>query len=459
MDKQLSTQATPPISSKTAPSEHWISESTWKHNKAIYLLFISLSLTNLYIFRMKGQVNLPITLFYLSLLFLFPVLLLRIYSKTGIRYLYPFLLTLLIAINYFASLGMVRTTTIIYSLMFIFYFFIALNMIRIMTPRDFNIISRVVIYLYLVNVIVTLIHLYLGVNLDLFGILDGYNVDPRYDKIRLRGFASEPSYAAIVIAVTYVLYNRMTLVLDQKRSVHLMLASIFMILVFQSIYGYLLLSLFIVEEVYTARKRSRQKYKGSTTYIIGLIVILVLSAPIIMLLLQRTMAGARLFEFFYSLWSEGMHGFFEFEKGTWIRLEIALDIFSITEERSIWQIIFGSGAGYASSMFGEEYGKVVGTWQAGFHYINIGGWGFAYDYGLIGVGALLYVVYHVVIKGAMSWLILFITWTNSGFNTMLFWYVFTCLMVISFFERIKENMEKAARANKRTSMPAKHPSS
>ncbi|MDH5477937.1 MAG: hypothetical protein OEY50_06375, partial [Nitrospinota bacterium] len=67
---------------------------------------------------MKGQVNLPITLFYLSLLFLFPVLLLRIYSKTGIRYLYPFLLTLLIAINYFASLGMVRTTTIIYSLMF-----------------------------------------------------------------------------------------------------------------------------------------------------------------------------------------------------------------------------------------------------------------------------------------------------------------------------------------------------
>ncbi|MDH5757123.1 MAG: hypothetical protein OEZ55_10700, partial [Nitrospinota bacterium] len=71
---------------------------------------------------------------------------------------------MMIAVNYFASLGMVRSTTIIYSLMFIFYFFIALNMLRFMTPRDFNIISRVVIYLYLVNVIVTLIHLYLGVN-------------------------------------------------------------------------------------------------------------------------------------------------------------------------------------------------------------------------------------------------------------------------------------------------------
>jgi len=420
--------------------------STWRRNKAAYILFITLSLTHLHFFTATGLATIPITVFYMFLAALSPVLLLKLYNREAVvEYTLTVLLALVVTVNYFAHLGEIRITTIIFSMMYIFYFFIAINTIRTMTPRDFITIAKVVIYLYLLNVVVSLVELYLGIKLDVFGVFNGLSYDRRYNVDRLCGFASEPSYAAIIIATTHILSSRLSLSLGEKRSPYLITASIFMMVAFKSVYGYLLLIMLFLEEMHVMRQQDRYRKTRNSMVFPGLVISGVLFILLMGILIQQSAAGSRLAEVASRLFSEGLYGLQGYEGGTWVRIKLALDFFSFFLRGTLWEMIFGIGAGSASLLFGEEYGRTVGMWQAGMYTMNIGGWGYFLDYGLIGTASLIYVFYKVAFKGWHSMILITVTWTNAGFNEMLFWYVFTCLMVIVHFDKVKAKIERAHR--------------
>ncbi|MDH5510960.1 MAG: hypothetical protein OEZ32_11495 [Nitrospinota bacterium] len=435
--------ATPDIARE--PGDYFLI-NTWRRNRAAYILLITLSLTDLHFITATGLITIPITVFYILLAALSPVLLMKIFSRGAVvEYTLPALLALVIIVNYFAHLGEIRLTTVIFSLMFIFYFFIALNLIRTMTPRDFIIISKVVIYLYLFNVVVSLIDLYLGIKLDIFGVLNGINYDLRYNVYRLRGFSSEPSYAAIIIATTHILYSRLSLAFREKKSPYIVAASIFMIIAFKSVYGYLLLMVIFAEEIHVMRQQDRYNKGRSASMFPVLVISGILFFLMMVILIQESAAGARLAEVVTRLFSEGLYGLQRLEGGTWVRLQLALDFLTFFFQGTAWEMIFGIGAGSASLVFGEEYGRTVGTWQAGMYYLNIGGWGYFLDYGIMGTLSLIYVFYKVALKGWRSVALIVVTWTNASFNTMLFWYVITCLIVIVHFDLVQSMIKRGNR--------------
>lgn len=389
--------------------------------KGIAFSLLLIALTNIVVIEIDGFQ--PVTVFILY----FPIIIYFIFTRL------PFLgkpeaviLTGYLFLVCLVNLGEVRWSSFAYSILFcIFFLFINQNQYFI-SNEYFEKISKTIIYLYLINVVFAQALFFSSGQLEPLDWLLKGSLNTKTGEMRFQGFSSEPSYAAFVVLVAFLVYNRLTNE-TRKSKIMILLSVIYLTVSFNSIYGYII-AVAIGLDFILRRHIFNKFYQLIFLFItiIGLIVISGLgisgesrTGELILFILSGNLNLASLMLIDPSAFMR-IGPFFEY-------LE-EMD-FSI-------QTFIGYGPGASGVHFGSVFSDMIDSSAKGYESGTIGSGffpAFLYDYGII--GAVL--MYLLVFRHGMSRIIsvesfiIFLMLFNANFNTQLFWYVWAMLFIMN----------------------------
>ena len=380
-----------------------------------------IALTNLAVITIDGF-SAPITVFILYTSVIICFVLVRLYTR------FPLLdkpeVFILAGYLFFVNLINIdeaRWSSLGYSILYCVFFLFLAQYQHLISKEYFQRLSKIIIYLYLINVL--LAHVFFQSLPWLFQGVD----DARSGGMKYQGFSSEPSYAAFVVLVAFLIYIRCSE--DTRTSKAIVLLSvIYLIKSFSSVYGYIIFGAIVLDWL------RRNMFINPIT----LLILLFATGSGFLVIGTSDIGGeSRVWNLFYLIIS----GDFSLENLKFLDSSAFMRIgplFSYLEGFDLFSMktYLGYGSGQSAFYFGHVFNDVIGEENRGFESgtLNLGFFpGFLYDYGIIGVT----LVYLIVLRHGMckfisiQSFIIFLMLFNASFNTQLFWYVWAMLFVLN----------------------------
>ncbi len=400
----------------------------------IMLLIIFLAFTNVFVFR-TSNFSISIYIFYGSYFILF-VSLLK-FKAPPLNKSFPFLILLYILFSSLLNLEDLRVTSVIYSFLFIAYYIylISFSKKNLSKEKFIWVLKFIIISFFIVLLLSQFIVLF---NLQELKSPKGYFqssgqlgilFDKRTNIFRYHSLSSEPSYASIIVFLSFTVLN--DLVKTKRSLIWYGLLVLYMLLSFKSSMGFLILCIWLISQITFSKKHF---------IILGIIVF------VGTILFFFTSIGGksvdRLREIVFLLFS--FNGNF-LEKlnlldssvyariGPLIVYLQGVDIFN-------FHTYFGYGASTSEAFFSKLIYPEV--WNTHMVFKPPFFPGFLYDYGLFGVLAIFYLIWSIV-KHERFFLkiVCIIIMLNSNFNTQLFWFVVTLITLKGIFGVSKNTMK------------------
>lgn len=383
-----------------------------------YSIF-ALSLTNLSFFGVPGASYVPFTPF----LFIMPILvIIALWEQLHLLLNNQVSLVICTAI-YVILLSIVRYDETKWSS--VIFFICYLNTLAFFASKQ-NILSRellekiikLIMLVYFINVVVT-VALYHTIGISHFlGMIFQISNEINNASVRYQGFSSEPSYAAFIIITCFYVYLLITID-NTKHKLKWFILICLSILLFGSSYGYLLLLLLLTAILV---KRLRVPLPLVLAFaILSLMFLSFLSitifpdariSRIILNIVNINNVDSRLFLLAIS----------SADSSAFVRTGPLVNYFLSGNLLSLGSI-FGHGAGNASSYFLQEIQYMVASNQVNLGFLPA----FPYDFGLVGMLCLLYLIRQMIGVKFFSWVIVFAMCLNANINTQLFCFVVSLL--------------------------------
>lgn len=236
---------------------------------------------------------------------------------------------------------------------------------------------------------------------------------------RFYSLSSEPSYAAFIVIVIFYSYTkfdpRKRTLLAQDNFLMLILL-LYMIVMFRSGYGVVLLGLLGFSYVGFSRQ-------AITSYIIFLIIGLILVNA-----LPNFGPFFRINNLVKGFDINNLHAIQAIDFNVYVRLAPVLSYIE-THPLDELTLYFGHGAGSSRSFVTPE---IFAAYRGDF----VGGFfpAFFYDYGLLGVSLVVYFLRSIISSFfSIEFVIVLLMLFNANFNTQLFWFTVFCFTLNKYF--------------------------
>jgi len=321
-----------------------------------------------------------------------------------------------------------RWSSAAYSVIFTIFFIFVMTYKKLVTRNALRNVSKFIVYAYFINVL--LAHLFYYCTDYFFSLnwlLQG-TPDLHTGAMRFQGFSSEPSYAAFVVMISLFVFLK--LAKREKNDVvfTLFLISIYLLISFKSVYGYILFSLNIFVLIF-------RKFTIKTFFTLFLLMILIfILALLTQVDLTNDLRFIKLMRFLGSgdLSVDNLNGL---DSSAWLRVAPLAAYMTSLNFLDI-NVYVGSGASSSSKYFLTIFPDVVDvTSQSHFNgSIRLGFLpAFLYDYGLTGVLLVFFIVWRRAFNSLLSFNFAFFLLLifNANLNTQLFWFVWVMLFLLN----------------------------
>jgi len=290
-------------------------------------------------------------------------------------------------------------------------------------------IYKGILLVYFVNVFLTTLMIIAGLRpTGLIAAIFQY-----YDfanQVRPQGFASEPSYAAIIIVFSLLGILKITDFKIVKTNFKWYLMAIASIIMTQSSYG--LIMIFIIV-VYILNKEKKQLFKSK--FFLGFVILLI-PLGIYLLVYSNLNSITRLATIFQYVYdgnniSNSLVTLSEVDGSASFRVLPSIQMIEYYKTAPLSSILFGNGAGQASIFFSKFYSQFTEIETINLGFVP----SFFYNYGLIGVALIFYFIIKYLAKEKLLYILLFIlVLLNADFNSQLFVYVVFILFSLRRFD-------------------------
>ena len=331
-----------------------------------------------------------------------------------------------ITFSFFVNFENSQVLSFVYSLFFILsYSFYSSFMEKRLTRENYRYLLRTVFIIFFIGLVAGQLFLYLDIFIPLVRTgesvhaLMGILLEPT--GYRLYSVSSEPSYAAFIVIILFYSYvtvglKRNTILKGENALFFPML--LYMILIFKSAYGIILIAALIVGQFGFSRK---------AILVYSLVPLVIL--PLILMDFKFE-AMERVIKIVEELDTSNLHTLANIDFTAYYRLAPFLHYF---ESSSLMDPCFyiGHGAG-ASKLFivPEIYlAYPNGEFAGGFLPA------FLYDYGIFGALLVMGFIFQKIGFISIPSLVAVLMLLNANFNTQLFWFIILCLTLNQHFKR------------------------
>lgn len=318
-----------------------------------------------------------------------------------------------------------RWMGLIYSCFFILTFIIYVPFFKkYLSIQRFRTLLKIVFYLYFIGLICGQLNYYFdafaGLHSFMGPMLGTFGIALDRDGLRFFSLSSEPSYAAFIVIVIFYTYLKLDSSrnsFQKKENVVMLLVLLYMIFMFRSAYGMVLLGLLLLDYVGFS----------STIVVMGIIVLGIVSFLIVGE--YDIKALNRVVNIFQKMDWTDPHSLFAIDFTAYYRVAPTLHYITSANWSDL-TFLFGNGPG-ASRLYvvPEIYGGYIGG-------EFLGGFmpAFFFDYGVIG-GTLivLFLLRQVPSVFSFPTAVILLMLLNANFNTQLFWLVTLCFHLLKFY--------------------------
>lgn len=393
---------------------------------SIMLLIIFLAFTNVFVFR-TSNFSISLYIFY-GVYFILLVSLLK-FKIPSLNKSFPFLILLYILFSSLLSLKDVRITSVIYSFLFIVYYIYLTSFSKknLSKEKFIWVLKFIIISFFIVLLLSQFIVLF---NLQELKSPKGYFqssgqlgilFDNRTHIFRYHSLSSEPSYAAIIVFLSFAILN--DLVKIKRSLICYGLLVLYMLLSFKSSMGFLILGIWVISQITFSKKH----------FIILCIIVFIG----IVLFFFTSIGGKsvdRLREIIFLLFSF---------KGNFVENLNLID--SSAHSRigptkyylqNIDFLYYKTYIGFGAGMSTPYFSKYIYPEAWNTHMIVKSGFlpAFLYDFGIIGFLLVLRFIWFIVkFRNTFFKILFIIVLLNSNFNTQLLWFTITLISLSNYY--------------------------
>ena len=311
-----------------------------------------------------------------------------------------------------------RWTSLLYSGFFVITFILYTPFVQqYFGSAQFRKLLKVVFYLYFAVLLVAQVDVYLNLFSPVSGIIGfmrgSLGTILEKDGLRYFSLSSEPSYAAFIVIVIYYLYLKLSPTrsfLLQGENLLLFLMLLYMVYMFKSAYGIVLIGLLVIDQV------------GFSTTLLWMALVLVAVLTVILLYDYDIRALNRVMAVVEKIELNNLHSLFSIDFTAYYRVAPVLHYIEMADWTDL-HFLLGHGAGTSRFFVVPEIygGYTGGEFLGGFMP------GFFYDYGVIGGVMVVFFVFRQVPSFfSFPTAVLGLMLLNANFNTQLFWFLIFC---------------------------------
>jgi hypothetical protein len=395
-------------------------------DRVVLSVFFILLATVFEPFTLEGKNYLLICFSFLGILFL---TLSRLTSFPPFRNQFMFLLLGYIIFSFCFNLQSSERNSLVYSVFFITSFvFYSTFLIDRFTIENYRRLLLVTFWFYFFGLIAGQIYVVTGqfsVVSGIPGFLQGaFGTALEEGGYRYYSLSSEPSYASFVVITIYYCYMKLDInkgYLFEKKNGSIFLALVYMIIMFRSSYGIVLLLILLTS------------YIGFSKTSISFYALIAIFSALFLVVESRfseIQSISRLNQIFNNLdFNDFENSLFYADFNTYFRIAPVLYYFK-TSNLTDASFFLGHGAGAAKNLIIPSIASA---------YLNgeyLGGFlpSFFYDYGIIGAGIVIYFVLKIVPKLiSIPSIVMALLLLNANLNTQLFWFELICFSLSTYF--------------------------
>jgi hypothetical protein len=396
--------------------------STEETVKAILIVMLVLMATTLNTFNLAGR---NLLLVVLAPLLIFLIVLVRYKNFPSTAKPIIFLLAGYMTLSSIYNYSEARLSSFLYSLFFISIFWVLSVFVKSRFKlKDFEALLVFLLMAYLVITILGQLYVLFGyfspIEMGRLGVIHGWFGTLQENGVfRYYSLSTEPSYAAIIIVLLFSQYMALTREVSLGYKFYWVLFSVvYMLIMFNSGYGFLLFGLFLVTKVW----QKRPVYLA----LVGLLLIISIATAI--QFRHRISAVDRLLNIYEQFDYTKIEAISNIDHSASFRVlpfYYYLESVKLTDPH----FFFGHGAGVSDTFlsaqlfpYSEEEVKFLGGFLPAY----------LIDYGITGF-LVFALFYHSYIRNYFSFdfIIVILTITNASFNTQLFWLVMLIVYVKS----------------------------
>ncbi len=319
----------------------------------------------------------------------------------------------------------VRWTGLVYSCFFIITFVFYVPFFKqYLDISRFRRLLKIVFYLYFVGLIAGQLNYYFdffaGLHSFMGPMLGSFGIVIEKDGLRFFSLSSEPSYAAFIAIVIFYSYLKLDSdnnALYKKENIVMFFLLLYMIFMFKSAYGVMLLGLLVLD------------YVGFSSTIVVMGVVVIGISAILMVNEVDIKALNRVVNLIQKIDLSDPHGLYAIDFTAYYRVAPMLH-YVTSADFTDFNFLFGHGPG-ASRLYvvPEIYGGYIGG-------EFLGGFlpAFLFDYGFIG-GILIFWFLLRQVPSFFSFptAVIGLMLLNANLNTQLFWLIALCFALLKFY--------------------------
>ena len=338
----------------------------------------------------------------------------------------------------------IRYTSILYTIIYMIEFMILYNLLRRCKISVITLAFEIIIYTYLANLFLGLVFDTIGLKNDLIlrFICVHYEEGESHGG-RPMGFSTEPSYSSYILAVAFLCHSHLRNHTMDKKALKLFIKLILCIVFSKSAYGFVFVSVLILDWVIHFYKKGDLLLKNIYPFIIS---IALLGMSIVMQTSENE-SIVRISKFSAALFDTSVTGRKKMEAlnradgSAFARVGPTYMLFNIDPKYKI-NFWLGEGAGAAGGFLAKFLvGILVDEGRDSLDVGIIPAW--AFDYGIIGTILLLIFLINCFHNLPFPfWLLFFLILPNANINTQLIWYNIICYLFVSI-AKARQTIPKA----------------
>ena len=320
-----------------------------------------------------------------------------------------------------------RWTSLVYSGFFIITFTFFTPFIEsYFTRTQFRKLLKIVFYMYFAGLLMGQLHISFDAFSPVTGIIGfmrgSFGTILEKDGLRYFSLSSEPSYAAFIVIVIFYIYFK----LDPEKgsllkgeNLFLFLLLLYMVYMFKSAYGVMLLGLMLIEQV------------GFSSTLVVMFCFVIAALAFVYFNGTEVKAINRVLNVIQNFDFSQPHTLFAIDFTAYFRVAPVLHYFETADLTDV-HFLFGNGAGTSRLFIVPEIygGYTKGEFMGGFMP------GFFFDFGVI--GGLLVLLF--TFRQIPSWFsfptaVLALMMLNANFNTQLFWLMTLCFHLYGYYKQ------------------------
>jgi len=398
--------------------------------KLTAILFIALSMTGISLATVGKA---PLTPFHL-LMFLY-IGYVTLFSKKSQLGLPVTLLALggFFLLNNALNYPAIRLTSLVYSIAFVVEMILLYNLLKYADKASMKRIFVVILALFFVNIVLATFALGMGYSTSLFGGFIG--ITQITAGSRPCGFSSEPSYAAFVVSICFLCWNRLHEYCFNKTFLVVAGMYVLSVALLGSAYGIILALVVILD--------SLRHYFGLASYSLKLGIVLLVTILGISLVnivqksdnetIMRLKEVSEIISDKEQSTEKMMLKLQKTDPSAFARIGVPYYLFK--DEKDIGKLMLGKGAGAAGEYIPRVMaGFVIDEDDDEFDTGIVPA--FIFDYGYIGFALLLIFVGACFRNLPFTfWIFFILMLPNANINTQLFWFMVVAFLGTSLFMR------------------------